>query len=136
MILKNSALHRKGAKIAKVRKEKQFVGRNKRTALRRMRRVASGAMPFGYCALRSSVLHRKGAKIAKVRKEKQSATRTASIFHRHPQFVGRNKRSALRRMRALRRPQGEWPSTIPLLSPLRSLRLRAFAVSFSVRFSG
>ncbi len=80
MILKNSALHRKGAKIAKVRKEKQFVGRNKRTAMRRMRRVASGALPFGYCALRS--------------------------FHR--------------------RPQGEW-----LLSPLRSLRLRAFAVRFS-----
>ena len=53
MILKNSVLHRKGAKIAKVRKEKQFVGRNKRTALRRMRRVASGAMPFGYFALRS-----------------------------------------------------------------------------------
>ena len=72
--------------------------------------------------LKNPVPHRKGAKIAKVRKEKQ--------------FVGRNKRSALRRMRALRRPQGEWPSTIPLLSPLRSLRLRAFAVSFSVRFSG
>ena len=86
--------------------------------------------------LKNSVLHRKGAKIAKVRKEKQSATRTASIFNRPPQFVGRNKRSALRRMRALRRPQGDWPSTIPLLSPLRSLRLRAFAVSFSVRFSG
>ncbi len=32
-----------------------------------------------------SVLHRKGAKIAKVRKENQSATRTAPIFHRHPQ---------------------------------------------------
>ncbi len=35
----------------------------------------------------------------------------ASIFHRHP--------------------QGEWSSTINLLFPLRSLRLRAFAVRFS-----
>ena len=67
--------------------------------------------------LKNSALHRKGAKIAKVRKEKQ--------------FVGRNKRTALRRMRALRCPQGEWLSTIHLLSPLRSLLLRAFAVRFS-----
>jgi hypothetical protein len=61
--------------------------------------------------LKNSVPHRKGAEIAKVRKENQSATRTASIFHRHP--------------------QGEWSSTINLLFPLRSLRLRAFAVRFS-----
>jgi hypothetical protein len=61
--------------------------------------------------LKNSVLHRKGAKIAKVRKENQSATRTAPVFHRHP--------------------QGEWSSTTHLLFPLRSLRLRAFAVRFS-----
>ena len=61
--------------------------------------------------LKNSVLHRQGAEIAKVRKENQSATRTAPVFHRHP--------------------QGEWPSTTHLLFPLRSLRLRAFAVRFS-----
>ena len=37
MKIKTSVLHLKGAKGAKVRKEKQFVGRNKRSALRRMR---------------------------------------------------------------------------------------------------
>ncbi len=62
-------------------------------------------------SLKNPVLHRKGAKIAKVREENQSATRTAPVFHLDP--------------------QGEWSSTINPSFPLRSLRLRAFAVRFS-----